>query len=268
MRRRPLLVAGLLTLLVTSPALAGPDGGGRGGGGGRLGQVVGGLSGAKGGGSGGGRSGGGGASASGNSNTCRVGARVRPVYLLGGAGIGLRGAPAPDTTQSAKLELYAAAQRVHESDGAYHAELGVRDGRFRLTAAITHFYEPRPDNRGEVTLTMPSLVAGVRIDDGGPTSVWLLGGVVAAMTKVDGVTQFDPAMTSSHTGGLGGARLEHQLTRKTSALGEVQRLYFPDDVRATVFRTGLRFGFVQASFRVVDFNVGPALYGPEIGLRF
>jgi hypothetical protein len=35
-----------------------------------------------------------------------------------------------------------------------------------------------------------------------------------------------------------------------------------------VLRAGFRYGYVQASFSVLDFNVGPALYGPELGVRF
>jgi hypothetical protein len=43
---------------------------------------------------------------------------------------------------------------------------------------------------------------------------------------------------------------------------------FEDDVRAGAIRAGIRIGHVQATLRYFDFNVGPALYGPEVGIRF
>jgi hypothetical protein len=268
MRRRSLLAATFLTLTLAGPAFAGENRGGSGTtGGGRLGQVSGGISGAR------------GASASpqgSNSNTCwtcthdydgwsRLRPRRRvPVYALVMTGVAASVASAQDSPQrkDAKVELYVGAQKIYESDGAYNAELVVRDGRFRLAGAITHFFEPRGDGNGHLTMTMPSVTGGLRIDDGGATKVWLEAGVVGA------VTRNDPVMDSSITGVIGGVRLEHRLARKTSALLDAQRMYFGDDIRATAIRAGVRFGVLQASFRVVDFNVGPALFGPELGLRF
>jgi hypothetical protein len=39
-------------------------------------------------------------------------------------------------------------------------------------------------------------------------------------------------------------------------------------VRAASVRAGVRYRHVQASFSVLDFNVGPALFGPELGIGF
>jgi hypothetical protein len=273
MRRRPLLATTLLTLSLAAPALAGEDkGGGGSGGGGRLGQVSGGIGTATGG--GGSRPPGGGGNGGVSCWTCTddryEGRRWRPVrrrvpaYAMVATGVAASVASVQDTPQrkDAKVELYAGVQKVFESDGAYSAELVVRDGRFRLAGAITHFFEPRAGGDGNLTLTMPSVTGGVRIDDGGRTKVFVEAGVVGA------VTRNDPVMDSSITGVLGGVRLEHRIARKTRALFDAQRMFFSDDVRATALRAGVRLGFVQASFRVVDFNVGPALYGPELGVRF
>jgi len=81
-------------------------------------------------------------------------------------------------------------------------------------------------------LTLGTLYLGWRIDDGGPTRAYLELGAVGAETSRD------PVMDSS-VGGLLGA-----------------------------IRAGIRIGHVQATLRYLDFNVGPARYGPEVGIRF
>jgi hypothetical protein len=253
MRFRPSILA--LALLFPSLATAGPTGGGGGSGpGGRLGQVSGGL---RGGGARPPRVGG-----SGGGTSAIIYAPV--VVVDGTQTIVYRRKPAPPDGAGggAKMEAYAGAQGVHESQGAWHVELGVRDGLFRLRGAVTRYYEEQRDGRN-LTLTIPALIGGIRIDGGGPTRVFLEGGFVGARTRNDMVAD------SSLTGGLGGIRLEHRMTRDATFIGEVHEMvFFQDDVRAHSARVGVKFNVLQASLRVLDFNVGPALYGPEIGLAF
>jgi hypothetical protein len=269
MRIRPCVLA--LALLAPSLAIAGETGGGGkgNGGGGRLGQVSGGLR-------GGGQNnpptpppqpprGGGGSAGNGTDRLIYapiVVASAAPIVVLDDRQMVRRVRSESKPGGTAKIEAYVAGQKVVESQGAWHVELGIRDRLFALRVSVNRYYEEQPDN-STLTLTMPALIGGVRVDDHrGPTHVFLELGMVNAKTHND------PVMDSSLTGGLAGIRLEHRLTRETSLVGEIHEMFFESSVRAHSGRVGIRYNMLQASFRALDFNVGPALYGPEIGLQF
>lgn len=167
----------------------------------------------------------------------------------------------PPQQPSATVEGYAGAQKVFESDGSVSLALSVVDNRIRLDAGFTQYYEDRMDG-GRLTMTMPSLTGGLRIGPGGPTQFWLEAG--ATMARIKG----DPAGDSSLVAPTFGARLVRPLSGRTSLLATAEGMFFSHDVRAFGGRVGLRFDHVEAAFRVLDFNVGPALFGPELGVGF
>ena len=113
-----------------------------------------------------------------------------------------------------------------------------------------------------LTMNMPSLTLGLRIDDSRRSRVFLEAGVANAHTKGD--TMGD----SSVTGAIAGVHIDHALGGELAAVGDAHAMFLQDDVRAYSARLGVRYRFVEAAFRVLDFNVGPPLYGPELGLRF
>jgi hypothetical protein len=162
---------------------------------------------------------------------------------------------------AAQFTIYAGAQKVHDSDGSASLELAVIDRRLRLNATFSRYFE-RQTGSDALTMTMPTLTGGLRIDDMGKTAVYLEGGVVHVRT--DGDVMGDTKIT----GPIAGLRIEHPLDSAITLLGDVQQMWFDNDIKATSGRVGVRYKFVQASFRVLDFNVGPALYGPEVGVRF
>lgn len=162
---------------------------------------------------------------------------------------------------AATFGFYAGAQKVHDSDGSVALELAVVDRRFRIDGTYARYFE-RQREAGLLTMTMPTLTGGVRIDDMGSTAVFLEGGVVHVRTDNDVMGD------SKLTGPIAGMRVEHALADKISVLGNVQQMWFDNEIRATAARVGVRYKYVQASFRVLDFNVGPPLYGPEVGVRF
>lgn len=255
-----------INLVLSVPAFAGSSGGGQGGGRGRLGQVSSGL---------------GTATGSSNSSSTRGSSSssstvdydcdhtayyrdercLRDVDAEPTVIVDADGTRRLVPRVGAKVHGYAGAQKVHESDGSVSLELSIVDKRFRLNGALTHYFEQQMDG-GRLTMTMPSLTVGVRIDDLGPTGVWLEGGVVNARTQGDAMGD------STTTGPVFGTRVEHRLSRRTSLLGVAEAMLMKHDVRAYGGRVGVRFGHFQASFRYIDFNVGPALYGPELGMRF
>ncbi|MBA2539896.1 MAG: hypothetical protein H0V17_09700 [Deltaproteobacteria bacterium] len=263
----------LFTLLLPLTAYAGETTEGGSGGGGRLGKVSGGIRDS---GGSGGRQGSGG-------NNDHRGTRDREerrdergvavVYVPVTVDGVVVSSPPPRPRWNggpARFEAYVGAQKVHESEGSWTVELGIRDGLFRLGGSITRYYERQANptglassaNTSRLTMTMPSLIGGFRIDDRGPTKVYLELGAVNARTSGDVMGD------SSITGGLGGVRIEHRMSKDLNLVGELHELMFEDDVRAHSARAGVRFGVLQASFRVLDFNVGPPLYGPELGLKF
>jgi hypothetical protein len=92
--------------------------------------------------------------------------------------------------------------------------------------------------------------------------VYLEAGVVHVRTSGDvmGDTKL--------SGPIAGMHVEHTLSREISLIGDVQQMWFDHDIKATAGRAGVRWKYLQASFRVLDFNVGPPLMGPEVGVRF
>jgi hypothetical protein len=139
--------------------------------------------------------------------------------------------------------------------------LSFSDRRFRVELGLERFYERLPSD-ALLTMTMAQLSGHVRIDDLGNTAVYLGGGVVHARTNNA------PMADSAITGTALGARVEQRLKRDMFLYGSAERMFFKDDMRATSARTGIRIGHFQAGLRVLDFNVGPPLYGPELAVGF
>ena len=155
---------------------------------------------------------------------------------------------------------FAGAQKVHESDGSLSAEMSVVFQRFiRLNAGVSHYFERQMDD-SRVTLTAPSFTAGIKLGELPRTKLWLEGGVVHVRTN-------DPAGSSAINGSLLGARIEHQLGANAQLIAQGGAMLF-SDVQAATARVALRFHHVEAAVRYLDFSVGPALMGPEIGIGF
>lgn len=160
----------------------------------------------------------------------------------------------------ATVDFYAGAQKVHDSDGSFSLEVAVRERRLRIGGTYSRYFETL-DGGGQVTMAMPTLTGGVRVDDLGTTGVYFEGGVVYVSTD-------DPMGDSSLTGAIAGMRVEQRLGKRAGLVGDVHQLWLPDGIRARAARVGVHYNHIQASFRVLDFNVGPPLYGPEVGVRF
>ena len=185
-----------------------------------------------------------------------------PAYVMYSGHVVRRRTPKLGPSNSeADLDFYAGAQKVHDSDGSASIEVAVTDGRLRVGGTFTRYFE-RLQGGGVLHMSLPTLLGGLRIDDMGATAVFLEGGVAHARTHGD------PMSDTKITGPIAGMRVEHALSPKLSVLGDIQQMWFRDEIRATAGRVGVRYGHVQAGFRVLDFNVGPALFGPEVGVRF
>ena len=161
---------------------------------------------------------------------------------------------------SAHIEGYVGVSKVHDSDQSISAEIGVVDDWFRVDGSYTRYYEAQPGME-TLQLSVPKITGGVRVHDR-EAKIYVTAGVVGAKTKND------PNMDTSFVGGVAGARLEMPLGKLMSLVGTGELYIFSDHVTATSVCAGVKIGPLQASLRVLDFNVGPPLYGPELGLRF
>jgi hypothetical protein len=159
-----------------------------------------------------------------------------------------------------RIDLFVGIQKVVESDRSYGASLAFADRWFRIAGAISEYREEQMDGT-KTALTLPTLLFGARVLGGGPTRAYLEGGVAIARTREDGVTG------SNLTGPIIGVHLEHALGGPT-LVGDAHAMAFDAGIKAYTGRVGLRAGHVEVALRVLDFNVGPALYGPEVGLQF
>ncbi len=164
------------------------------------------------------------------------------------------------TAGPARVDLFLGIQKVVESDRSYSASLSFEDKWFRLAGAVSEYREDRMDG-GTTAMTVPTLLLGARISGPGPTRAFLEGGVAIARTKND------DAVGSNITGPIAGIHLEHQL-RGPAIVGDAHVMMFEAGIKAYRGRVGVRVGVLELGLRVLDFNVGPALYGPEVGLSF
>ncbi|MEO8704946.1 MAG: hypothetical protein ABI867_33140, partial [Kofleriaceae bacterium] len=156
-------------------------------------------------------------------------------------------------------EGFAGGQKVVDSDASLSAALSlVFQHRFRINAAVSHYFENEMDG-GRVTLTLPAFTVGVRLGDLGPTKLWLEGGITYARTR-------DTNGSVGLLGSTADLRGEHQLGAAT-LLATAGAMLF-DDLQAFTGRVGVRYHHVEVAFKVLDFSVGPPLYGPEIGIGF
>ena len=251
-------------LLASSPALAGRDRGDDSGGG-RLGQVTSGIDRATDKPSSSSSS----SSSSSNDNDtrshdsddgCCYGGGYSTYGSSGGSSTTSSGPPWKMPPIHVDVEAFAGAQKVYESGGSLSAAFSVLfNQRFRLNARATHFFEDQM-NGSRITLTLPTLTAGLRIGDLGATKLWAEGGVAYVRTA-------DPAGSAALTGGSFGATITHDISPRTMLVASGAALLF-DGVQAYSGRAGVRFNHVEVAFSVMDFSVGPALYGPELGFGF
>jgi hypothetical protein len=155
---------------------------------------------------------------------------------------------------------FAGVQKVMGSDGSFSLAAAVVDRRFRLDAAFTQYYETEMTG-DRITMMAPELSAGVHLGGDASTRVWLESGVMYLKTS-------DPAGGSTVAGPTFGARFEHQMSPDLAMAGTVEGAYLQDGVRGLSTRVGVRFHHLEAAVRVLALNVGPALYGPEVGVGF
>jgi hypothetical protein len=162
----------------------------------------------------------------------------------------------PAGTHETDVFFYAGAQSVQDSDGSYSLELRVMYDDFGIGVRNTSFFEREMD--GYVHLDLRAVTGFYRAYRSGRTAVFL-GAGLGNFTTVGGVGQ---------TGLSVGLRAAHGLGGALAVDAEGNSFWFRDDIRANEARVGFQASVLRFSYRIIDFNVGPPLRGPEVGLAF
>lgn len=158
------------------------------------------------------------------------------------------------------VSLYLGLESVKGSDGAGAVSLRTSYGDFGIGLADTVYFESIRTKQGPDELEMHAwAMTGAwrahRADDADDTSVWLQAGL--AGTSSQGLQIF---------GAVVGAAVTHNLIGAIGLEGTARVFAYQDDIRALEVRGGLAVSMFRLSYRVLKYNVGPALKGPELGV--
>lgn len=170
-------------------------------------------------------------------------------------------APYPNHVSSAaptEVLLYGGLQSVEGSDGSMTLQLRVTYGDLALDIRGTGFYETvgSGEDMEQIHLDLGTLGGGYRVYGEGRTSVFLEAGM-GYVSSVDDL---------SFLGAYGGARVDRQLRGEVSVGAEARYFVMEDDVRIVEVVGAARMSILRIAYRIVDFNVGPPLKGPEVGV--
>lgn len=180
-------------------------------------------------------------------------------YYYGGGGGGYYTPLPPGGGGRTDLYLYVGAQSVDDSNGAVMLELratydgfgfGVRDN--------SYFEQAGPNPEDYIRLDLWAVGAEYRAMRDDQLQVWLIGGMGGVDTENE----------LSLYGAQIGVRLERRLGGEMAASASGRRFWLEDDITATELQGSIHASILRISYRVLDFNVGPPLKGPEIGVAF
>lgn len=181
--------------------------------------------------------------------------------LGGGSGAASEPSP-PILTGPGRLDLYAGAHSVVGSDGAVLGELRASKDWIGLGVSGIRYVEHVEEGKREddVSLYLTAFTISGRVLRLGPTEVWLDGGMA-----VTGSSEYATILGTAWS-----VRGEHRLMADLGLLGQVRYYALEHDISAWEGWAGVRAWFLQAGYRALQFDVGPALHGPEAGvaLRF
>ena len=185
-----------------------------------------------------------------------------------GSGIGVAVDGDPDAGMTvlrgpARLDLYLGGHAVVDSQGALVGEIRLSKDWLGISASDTSYFEQVSDDKGRsdsVRLDLMAFALNARLFGGGGTELWIDGGLAASSS-----TAYETILGTAF-----GLRAEHQVQPDMAVVAQGRFFSLEADVSAFEGWAGVRAWFLSAGYRVVRFNVGPPLHGPEAGvaLRF
>jgi hypothetical protein len=168
--------------------------------------------------------------------------------------VGLDGSQPPPSGVHAYL--YLAGQSVVDSDGSLTMEMRGWYEDFGLGVRQTSFFEKGGPEY--LRLDLWSVAGHYRVLAGDDNELWIEAGLGGFRT-IDDLTMW---------GGQGGVRLEHAFNGTLGITAEGRMYLLENNVRASEWRAAFHVSILQLAYRIVDFNVGPPLHGPEVGIGF
>gem|GEM_PF-5297232 len=168
--------------------------------------------------------------------------------------------PYPTSTMGSDVHLYLGMMSVYESDGAMRGTIRASSGNFGVALDGTRFYEEQrtPMAVTSVHLDVWSIrgtYRAVRTGNNHRTAVWLHAGLAGQSS--DGLHLLGVAV---------GADVAHNINHALGVEAGARVFAMQDDIRAVEVRAGVAASILRVSYRVLKFNVGPALRGPEVGV--
>lgn len=159
-----------------------------------------------------------------------------------------------------EIDLGFAIHSVENSDGAAVMSLRVSQGGFGIGLDDTSYFEELPmadGSVGHIRMDLWSINLAGRIAYTERTELWLTGGVAGAHS-----TEFE----ALH-GPVVGMAIDHHVGGAVSLQGSARLFFLEDDVDAREYRAGVKASIVTLGYRQLQFNVGPPLQGPEVGVQ-
>jgi hypothetical protein len=159
-----------------------------------------------------------------------------------------------------EIDLGFALHSVDDSDGAAVVSLRVSHGGFGIGVDDISYFEdlPLPDGTtGHIRMDLWTINMAGRIAYSDQTELWLTGGIAGARS-----TEFESLL-----GPVVGLAIDHHLGGAVSLQGSARLFFLEEDIDAREYRAGIKASVLTVGYRHLEFNVGPPLQGPEVGVQ-
>lgn len=158
----------------------------------------------------------------------------------------------PDTVVTAFLGL----QSIVNSDSAATVAVHAAFDDLGLGVEVSHYWEAGTRMEPAVTLDHLRLLGALRVVRDGPLSVWLEAGPVAVLALED-ETLF---------GGTAGIRVDKHVAGALGMTFQARGAVYAHGILGVECEAALDLWILRAGYRLLAFDVGPPLHGPEIGI--
>ncbi|HUH04968.1 MAG TPA: hypothetical protein VML75_23385 [Kofleriaceae bacterium] len=185
---------------------------------------------------------------------------VRP-YHGGGPVVVMYGYPYPTAADDTELRLYAGLHSVRDSNGAGALEARVTHDGFGVEIGAIRYYEEiiRDNQMTNLTMDVWNLGFAYRaavMGDRDQTALWVRAGLA-------GTSANDMFLL----GASGGLELAHNLSDSMGVSASGRYYAMQDQIRAVELKAAVALSVFRAGYRLLDFDVGPPLRGPELGIE-
>ena len=159
-------------------------------------------------------------------------------------------------------ELRLTYQNVSGSDGSLNGFLRLSHGSFGLAFNSSSYFESdRLGGKGspedQTRLTTWDVTAQVRSFELGPHTTSWVG---------FGLGQVHSNAFETLSGGVLAGHVRHSLSPGLHILGSARGMIYTDDIKAGELRAAVTASVLHLGYRYLEFNAGPPLHGPELGI--